>query len=213
MKYILIITLLFPLSESNVPYSFVSDCLDIFIKLDSATTKYEQTIRTETDRQQLNKEIKAYVNELVMYSMNRLNQHTKSEDTLIQQVAKDLSGTLSNMVRINYEYLNFVTNTESSNKELKKQGLETLNNLKQESRKFIDISTGICMTTVNPSKKTEYQLQYLQITQEQRDNLNTKMKSAFTGLENQNKAESTNFEKSTAILYHFLNLKSEFSEN
>lgn len=213
MKYILFITLLFPLSGSNEPYSFVNDCLDIFINLNSATTKYEQIIQTETDRNQLNKEIKSYVNELVMNSMNRLNNHTKSEDTLIQQVAKDLTGVFSNMVRINYQYLNFVTNTKSSNKELKKQGLETLNNLKQESRRFIDISTGICMTTVNPSKKTENQLQYLLITQEQRDSLNAKMTNAFEGLNKQNKPESTNYEKSTAILYHFLNLKSEFLDN
>lgn len=128
-------------------------------------------------------------------------------------MAKDLSSVLSNLVRINYQYLNFVTNTESSNKELKKKGLETLNQLNQESRKFIDISTGICMTTVNSNKETENQLQYLLITQEQRDNLNNKMNSAFTGLDTQNKAESTNFEKSTAILYHFLNLKSQFLDN
>ncbi len=213
MKYILFVILLFPVSESNAPYSLVNDCLDIFIKLDSATAKYKRTVQTETDRQQLVKEIKEYVDQLVMYSMNRLNNHTKSEDTLIQQVAKDLIGVLSNMVRINYQYLKFVTNTASSNKGLKKQGQETLNILEQESRKFIDISTGICMTTVNPNQKTLNQLQHLWLTKEQRDNLTTKMSNAFTGLDNQNKAESTNYEKSTAILYHFLNLKSEFLEN
>ena len=213
MKYLLLAILLFPLSESNEPYSFVNDCLDIYIKLDSATAKYEEVVRTETDRKILNKEIKQYVDKLVMYSMNRLNEHTKSEDTLIQQVAKDLSSVLSNLVHINYQYLNFVTNKESAKKELKKKGLETLDQLNKESSKLIDISTGLCMITVNPNKNTNSKLQYLRITQEQGDILITKMNEAFTGLEKQNKAESTNYEKSTAILYHFLNLKSEFSNN
>lgn len=213
MKYLLLTFLLFPFSEPNEHYSFVNDCLDIYIKLDAATTNYEEVVRIETNRKFLKKEINQYVDDLVMYSMNRLNKHIKSEDSLIQQVAKDLSSVLSNLVRINYQYLNFVTNTEFSNRELKKKGLEILNQLKQESRKFINISTGICMTTVNPNKKTNSQLQYLRITRGQLDNLNTKMKGAFTGLDNQNKTESTNYEKSTAILYHFLNLKSEYMDS
>lgn len=213
MKYILFLALLSPTTASVETHSFINDCLDIFIRLDTATKRYESIVRSEKDRQLLNKEIKQYVDELVMYSMNRLSKHTKSEDQLIQDVSTDLTNVLSNLVRINYQYLNFVTNKETTNKELKKKGLETLNKLAEESNKIIDISTGICMTTVEKNKKMDSQKQFLRLTLKQRDNLNTKMQKAFTGLENQNRAESTHFEKSTAIIYHFINLESEFSNN
>lgn len=213
MKYLLLLILLFPTTTSDEPYSFINDCLDIFIRLDSATKKYESIVQTEKDQNLLNKEIKSYVDELVLYSMNRLNNYTKSDDQLIQSVSKDLTEELSNLVRINYGYLNFVTNTKSSKKELKSKGLEMINQLKEESRKFIDISTGICMTAVDPNKKTENQKQYLRLTYEQANSLILKMQDTFTNLDVQDNVESTHFEKSVAIINHFLNLDSEYSKD
>ncbi len=200
-------------SQNSSAFDFVNDCMDIFIKLDSATKEFELIVETERNKELLQLAVKDYTNEIVLYSMNRLNKHTKSENELIQHVSIDLTNALSNLVQLNYGYLNFVTNANYSKKELKQKGLETLSKLKTESGRFIDISTGICMVTVDESKKPENQKQYLLLTLEQKNGLITKMENYFGDLETQNKPESTHFEKSAAIFYHFLNLNSECSTN
>lgn len=214
MKSILIVVFLFIQTNTNSQsYEFVNDCLAVFIKLDSATKEFESTVKTEKNKQILQQAVKNYTNQIVLYSMNRMAKYTKSEDKLMRQVSNNLTNTLTSLVHINYKYLDFITNEDYSSKELKREGLQTLSKINLESRKFIDVSTGICMVTIDKKKKTENQKQNLLLTLEQRNELNKKMENHFGELTSQSKTESTHFEKSTAIIHHFINLKSEFSTN
>lgn len=190
---------------ANKEYEFVDDCVKIFIKLDSATTEFENVIRKETTQSVVQKATKEYVNVLLLDAYNKLIPYTKSSNLTIGAVSKDLQGALQSLVPICYEYLNFLTNTTYSNKELDSEGAELLISLKLESRKFIDISTGICMAMVDTQGAVlGIENQLILITMEQKEKLLSEMNNAFVGLDIQDKTESTHFEKSTAIVFDFL---------
>ncbi len=198
----------------NEQFDFVNDCIEVFAKLDKATTEFHSTLENKTDSEILKTTITEYNNELVLFSMNKLLKHSKSENQSIQEVATDLRNLITDLAKMNYEYLNFVTNSKYTEKELKTKSKSLLEHNKFVSGFFREISLGICMTLTKdkPNKKNDEQ--YSELTLSQRNLLNKSLiekfgKSIKKGTEIGSK---TPFEYSSRLIYEFLNMEWKFEK-
>jgi hypothetical protein len=197
---------------ANDQFDFVSDCLDVYEKLNSATTEFHSTLENNTDSEVLRKAITEYNNELVMFSMNKLLKHSKSENKNIQEVATDLRSLITDLVKMNYGYLNFVTNSKYTETELKKKSESLIMENKFASGFFREISLGIVSTLVKDKPNNKKDVQYSELTLKQRNSINEKLINSYgKSIKKGTKVESkTPFEYSSRLIYEFLNMDWEF---
>jgi|26BtaG_2_1085354.scaffolds.fasta_scaffold10357_2 hypothetical protein len=216
INYILLVIglLIGKITLANEQFDFVNDCIEVFAKLDKATTELHSTLESKTDSEILKTTITEYNNELVLFSMNKLLKHSKSENQNIKEVATDLRNLITDLVKMNYEYLNFITNSKYTEKELKTKSKSLIEQNKFVSGFFREISLGICMTLVKdkPNKKNDEQ--YSELTLSQRNLLNKSLiekfgKSIKKGTEVESK---TPFEHSSRLIYEFLNMEWKFEK-
>src|SRR5690554_6190429 len=79
---------------ANNEFNFVKDCIEIFSKLDRATTEFNSTIGNNNNPTILQNATKKYNNELVMTAMNKFSKYSTSQNPNIKEVATDLSNLL-----------------------------------------------------------------------------------------------------------------------
>jgi hypothetical protein len=198
----------------NEQFDFLNDCIEVFSKLNESTNEFYSTLENNTNSEILKTNITTYNNELVLFSLNKLSKHTKSENSNIKEVATDLTNLTTDLVKMNYEYLNYVTNSKYSENELKKKNKSLVEQNKFASNFYREISLGICMTLVksNPNKKEDKQ--FSELTLNQRDLLNSRLKHKLgKSVKKGTKIESKNsFEHSLRIIYEFLNMEWEFEK-
>ncbi len=197
---------------ANDQFDFVSDCLDVYEKLNTATTEFRSTLENNTDSEVLKKAITEYNNELVMFSMNKLLKHSKSENKNIQEVTTDLRSLITDLVKMNYGYLNFVTNSKYTKTELKKKSESLIMENKFASGFFREISLGIVATLVKDKPNNKKDVQYSELTLKQRNSINEKLINSYgKSIKKGTKVESkTSFEYSSRLIYEFLNMDWEF---
>lgn len=197
---------------ANDQFEFINDCLDVYAKLNSTTTEFHTTLEKSTNPEELKKAISEYNVALVMFSMNKLLKHTKSENKNIQEVANDLSNLITDLVKMNYDYLNFVTNSKYSKMELKKKSESLIMESKFASGFFREISLGIVATLVKDNPNKQKDVQYSELTINQRNSINEKLiKNYGISIKKGTKVESkTPFEYSSRLIYEFLNMEWEF---
>ncbi len=199
---------------ANNQFEFVNDCIDVYAKLDKATAEFHSTLENNTNSDILKTAITEYNNELVLFSMNKLLKHSKSENKNIQEVVTDLRNLITDLVKMNYKYLNFVTNSKYTKNELKKKSKSLIEQNKFASGFFREISLGICMTLVKnkPNKKNDKQ--YSELTLSQRNLLNSKLINEFgESIKKGTEVESkTPFEHSSRLIYEFLNMDWKFEK-
>ena len=199
---------------ANDQFDFINDCIEVFAKLDKSTTEFNSTLANNTDSEKVKTAITEYNNELVIFSMNKLLKHSKSENQNIQGVTADLRNLITDLVKMNYEYLNFVTNSKYTEKELKKKSKSLIEQNMFVSGFFREISLGICMTSVKDKQYKKNDEQYSKLTLSQRNLLNKALiekfgKSVKKGTEIKSK---TPFEHSSRLIYEFLNMEWEFEK-
>jgi hypothetical protein len=199
---------------ANDQFNFVNDCIEVFSKLDKATTKFQTTLESKTESELLKIAITEYNNELILYSMNKLLKYSKIENNNIQEVATDLRNLMSDLVKMNYEYLNFITNSKYTEKELKKKSESLIEQNKFVAGFFRETSLEICMTLAKDKPNKEYDKQYSELTLNQRNLLNASLIEKFgKSVKKGTKVESkTPFEYSSRIIYEFLNMVWEFEK-
>ena len=199
---------------ANDQFEFVNDCLDVYAKLNSATTEFHSTLESSTNPDVLKKAIAEYNEELVMFSMNKLLKHSKSENKNIQEIATDLRSLITDLVKMNYDYLNFVTNSKYTEKELKKKSESLIMENKFASGFFREISLGIVGTLVKDKPNEQKDVQYSELTLKQRNSINEKLKKYYgNSIKKGTKVESkTPFEYSSRLIYEFLNMEWEFEK-
>ncbi|NOZ46792.1 MAG: hypothetical protein GXO79_08410 [Chlorobi bacterium] len=199
---------------ANNQFEFVNDCLDVYAKLNSATTEFYSTLENNTNSDVLKKAISEYNNKLVIFSMNKLLKHSKSENKNIQEVATDLRSLITDLVKMNYDYLNFVTNSKYTEMELKKKSESLIMENKFASGFFREISLGIVATLVKDKPNKQKDVQYSELTLKQRNSINEKLKKYYgNSIKKGTKVESkTPFEYSSRLIYEFLNMEWEFKK-
>lgn len=146
--------------------------------------------------------------------MNKLLKYSKSENLNILEIATDLRNLITDLVKMNYEYLNFITNSKFTEKELKEKSESLIEQNMFVSGFFREISLGICMTSVKENKNVKNDEQYSELTLSQRNLLNKSLikkfgKSVKKGTEAESK---TPFEYSSRLIYEFLNMEWKFEK-
>ena len=213
-KYYLIYKKTTKITSVNEQFDFLNDCVEVFSKLNESTNEFYSILENNTNSEILKTNITTYNNELVLFSLNKLSKHTKSENRNIKEVATDLTNLTTDLVKMNYEYLNYVTNSKYSEKELKKKNKSLVEQNKFASNFYREISLGICMTLIksNPNKKEDKQ--FSELTLNQRNLLNNRLKQKLgVSVKKGTKIESKNsFEHSLRIIYEFLNMEWEFEK-
>ena len=213
-KYYLIYKKTTKITSVNEQFDFLNDCVEIFSKLDESTNEFYSILENNTNSEILKTNITTYNNELVLFSLNKLSKHTKCENSNIKEVATDLTNLTTDLVKMNYEYLNFVTNSKYSEIELKKKNKSLVEQNKSASNFYREISLGICMILVksNPNKKEDKQ--FSELTLNQRDLLNNKLRQKLgKSVKKGTKIESKNsFEHSLRVIYEFINMEWEFEK-
>ncbi|OUS13889.1 hypothetical protein A9Q93_08885 [Nonlabens dokdonensis] len=199
---------------ANDHFNFVDDCIKVFSRLDKTTLEFRTTLENKTESELLKTAITEYNNELVLYSMNKLLKYSKSENSNIKEVTTDLRNLMTNLVQMNYEYLNFVTNSEYTKKELKKKNKSLIDQNKLVTGFFREISLGICMTLAKEKPNKEKNKQYSVLTLNERNLLNASLiekfgKSVKKGTEVESKSP---FEYSSRLVYEFLNMEWVFEK-
>ncbi len=199
---------------ANEQFNFINDCIEVFAKLDKATIEFNKTLTNNTDSDKLKTAISEYNNELVIFSMNKLLKYSKSENLNILEIATDLRNLITDLVKMNYEYLNFITNSKFTEKELKEKSESLIEQNMFVSGFFREISLGICMTSVKENKNVKNDEQYSELTLSQRNLLNKSLiekfgKSVKKGTEVESK---TPFEYSSRLIYEFLYMEWKFEK-
>ncbi len=216
INYIILIIGLFigNTTLANDQFEFVNDFLDVYAKLNSATTEFHSTLENSTNPMELKKAIAEYNDVLVMFSMNKLLKHSKSENKNIKEISTDLRKVITDLVKMNYDYLNFLTNSKYSETELKKKSESLVMENKFASGFFRDISLGLIATLIKDNPNNQNDVQYSELTLKQRNSINEKLmnnygKSIIKGTKVESK---TPFEYSSRIIYEFLNMEWEFEK-
>ncbi len=197
---------------ANDQFEFVNDCIDVYVKLNSATTEFHSTLENSTNPEELKKAIAEYNDALVMFSMNKLLKHSKSENKNIKEVSTDLRNVITDLVKMNYDYLNFVTNSKYTKTELKKKSESLMMENKFASGFFREISMGLVATLVKGNTNKQNDIQYSELTLKQRNSINDKLiKNYGKSIKKGTKVESkTPFEYSSRLIYEFINMEWEF---
>jgi hypothetical protein len=200
---------------ANEEFEFTDDCIDVFIKLNKSSFEFYTIIENSTDPNELKNEITNYNNDLVLFSLNKLSKYTKSDNLVIKAVADDLSNAITDLVKLNYEYLNFLTNSEFNKRKLKKKSETLVKQSKLISNSFKGIAQGIQVLLLKPQPdKTDDKL-YIQLTLNQRDLLNEKLANELDTsiVENNMECEcKTSFEHASRLILMFINLDWEFEK-
>jgi hypothetical protein len=199
---------------ANDQFEFVNDCIDVYARLDSATIEFQSTLGNSTNSVVLKKAITEYNNELVIFSMNKLLKHSKSGNKNIQEVATALKSLITDLVKMNYNYLNFVTNSKYTEMELKKKSETLIMENKFASGFFREISLGIIATLIKDKPNKQKDIQYSELTLKQRNFINEKLTNIYgESIKKGTKIESkTPFEYSSRLIYEFLNIELEFKK-
>lgn len=71
---------------ANEQFDFVNDCIEVFAKLDKATTELHSTLESKTESEILKTTITEYNNELVLFSMNKLLKHSKVKIKILKKL-------------------------------------------------------------------------------------------------------------------------------
>jgi len=197
---------------ANDQFEFTNDCLDVFAKLNSSTTEFHSVLKNSTNSEELKKAIAKYNDALVMFSMNKLLKHSKSENKNIQKTATDLRNLITDLVKMNYKYLNYVTNSKYTEAQLKKKTESLIMENKFASGFFRQISMGIVATLVKDKPNKQKDTQYSELTLKQRNLINEKLISNYgKSIKKGTKVLSkTPFEYSSRLIYEFLNMDWEF---
>ncbi|NLP59444.1 hypothetical protein [Lutibacter sp. B1] len=198
---------------ANEHSELLNDCTDIFIKMDKATIEFENTIKTNSNIDNLNISIKKYNDLIVLYSINNLLKYTKSENEEIKNISKDLSNLLSDLVKNNNAFLNSFLNTKPSKLEI----TENVNKLIQENKLstqfFNQISLRLINAILKENNTKNKRTQYLKISHKEKLDISKKIKSTYKksikrGLKKTLKDDNTTwFEKSLIMIYDFFNIK------
>lgn len=216
LKYILFVIVLFigKTMPANEQFDLVNDCIEVFSKLNSATLDFYRTLENNTDSDKLKKGISDYNNQLVMFSLNKLSRYSNSEDNDTYKVATDLSKLISDLVKMNYEYLNYVTNSKYSEKELKQKSESLIEQNNFVSGFSREITLGLCMTLAKNNPKSGDDKQYSHLSLNQRNLLNDLLNKEFgnTIKEGTKIKSKTPFEYSSRLIYEFINLEWEFEK-
>lgn len=199
---------------ANEQFNFINDCIEVFAKLDKATIEFNKTLANNTNSDKLKTAISEYNNELVIFSMNKLLKYSKSENLNILEIATDLRNLITDLVKMNYEYLNFITNSKFTEKELKEKSESLIEQNMFISGFFREISLAICMTSVKENKNVKNDEQYSELTLSQRNLLNKSLIEKFgKSVKKGTDAESkTPFEYSSRLIYEFLNMEWKFEK-
>ena len=216
LNHLLLIFVLFigNTTFANDYFDFLNGCIEVFSKLDKATIEFQNTLENKTDSDLLKTATTKYNDELVLYSMNKLLEFSKSENNNIKEVATDLRNLMSDLVKMNHEYLNFITNSKHTEKELSEKSKSLIEQNKFVSGFFREISLGICMTLAKDKPNNDKDKQYSQLTLNQRNLLNTLLIGEFgKSIKKGTKIESnTPFEYSSRLIYEFINMEWEFEK-
>lgn len=194
-------------------FTFMNDCIAVFSKLNDATHKLYATLKSNTNSEILKTDIDSYNKVLHLVSFDVIYKYTQSENKKIRKSATDLTFLITDLMKLNYAYLDFITFSKHTADELKKRNELLHKQNKLSVNALEEISLEICLILIkeNPNHKVK---QYSVLTLNQRNLLNIELMNKF-GVSINKREENdikNSFESSSILIYTFLNMELLFEK-
>ena len=195
-------------------YEFLTDQINTFFELNSATIEYEKIFLDIKDIETAKKTVDQYSIQIEK-SMSVFSKYKKSNNENIKKVSTYFSKLLSDVLNNNYQLLGKLINTEYKKKELKKECKALVDKNQFASMFFREISLGVInlLAKERPKGASENQ-QFLNLTKTERNEINTRLEEMLgQTIKQGTKVQSkTPFEYSCRLIYEFVNLEWVFTE-
>lgn len=215
IKFLILIGLLFANTNlKNEEFYFVSDCINGFSKLHKATNSFYACLQRGDGFVKRSSKIREYNEELISFSSTTLSKHSTSENSLIKGISVDLNKLIGELLDMNNNYLNYITNSDFTKKDLEAKTKILIDKNKDATSVLIDMSFGICLTMLLPQQDKKLENQSTVLTLNQRNHLNEKLITEFGKSISKGTTISskTYFEYISRRVYDFINKEWEFKK-